>query len=93
MCRIARERTGPNARYGVRFALPAFPQTCYPKGIMTQDQIQGLYAETAEMLSTEHREAAAEIRQGALALKEAIAARSTAEKRSSLIARLFNGDV
>lgn len=60
---------------------------------MTQDQIQGLYAETAEMLSKEHMDAAADIRQGALALMDAIAARSTADKRSSLIARLFNGDV
>lgn len=93
MCRIARSRTGPNARYGVRFALPATLRTCYSYRIMTQDQAQGLYTETADMLSKEHAEASAEIREGALALKEAIAARATAEKRSSLLARLFNGDV
>lgn len=59
---------------------------------MAQDTIQELYAETAGMLSKEHADASAEIRQGALALMSAIAARSTADKRSSLIARLFNGD-
>lgn len=60
---------------------------------MTQKEIQELYTETAEMLSKEHAEAAAEIRQGAEALRATIAARATAEKRTSLLARLFNGNV
>ncbi len=45
------------------------------------------------MLSKEHADAAAEIRQGAIALQEAIAARGAGEKRASLLARLFNGSV
>lgn len=60
---------------------------------MAQNEIQQLYTETVDMLSKEHREAAAEIRQGADALKKVIEVRSTAEKRSFLLSRLFNGDV
>lgn len=60
---------------------------------MTQTDIRKLYTETADTLSKEHAEAAAEIRAGALALHAAVDARSSAGKRSSLLARLFNGDV
>ena len=60
---------------------------------MTPDPVPELYEETATMLSKEHADAAAEIRQGAIALQEAIAARGAGEKRASLLARLFNGSV
>ena len=60
---------------------------------MAQNDMQEFYMETADVLSKEHAEAAAEIRQGAIALQESIAARATTEKRSSLLARLFNGNI
>lgn len=60
---------------------------------MTPDPVPELYEETATMLSKEHADAATEIRQGAIALQEAIAARGAGEKRASLLARLFNGSV
>lgn len=60
---------------------------------MTANDTQQLYRETADMLSKEHAEAAREIRQGIIALQETIATKGAAEKRSSLLARLFNGNV
>ncbi|MDQ1299716.1 MAG: hypothetical protein QG636_384 [Patescibacteria group bacterium] len=59
---------------------------------MTSNDTQQLYRETAAVLSKEHAEAAAEIRQGMIALQETIASQGAAEKRSSLLARLFNGN-
>lgn len=59
---------------------------------MTSNDIQQLYRETATLLSKEHAEAAAEIRQGTIALQETVASQGAAEKRSSLLARLFNGN-
>lgn len=59
---------------------------------MTVNDTQQLYRDTATLLSEEHAEAAAEIRQGIIALQETIASTGAAEKRSSLLARLFNGN-
>lgn len=55
----------------------------------TQD-IHELYAETADVLTKEHAATVTDIKQGVIALQAAIASRTGAEKRASLLARLFN---